>query len=193
MIKFSLTVGASVLFGWLFLAIWRWLRRRRSTENLLRRVVDVGFWSNDGVCRYCGQFSVTYDEHHAHCLSKDLIEWAKARGIDPGAEADIFPDEPRGEPRKPLPPERPATAEEIAEAKKRLEQFIESANVLRTAFNQHVVDPVPISDEERARIAAQFAPHDFDVFLKCGRCGHDMRDKLGPTHCPVTPASEAKP
>lgn len=52
MTRFSLTVAVSMILGWLFLTIWRSVRRWRSTENLMRSVVYAGFWSNDGVCHY---------------------------------------------------------------------------------------------------------------------------------------------
>lgn len=50
------------------------------------------------------------------------------------------------------------TPEEIAENKKRMAEFIETANALKNAITYHVAGPVQLSDEERARIAAAGAP-----------------------------------
>lgn len=167
-----------------------WFTRKRNTEDLLRGVIYAGFWSNDGVCHYCGRFSTTYNEHHAGCLAEELITWAKDNGIDPDAEEDVFLEELIREPREPLPPERPQTAEEIAEAKKRSEEVREALDALRTTYNHHVVEPVNLSDEESAKLSAQYAPHDYSEDLHCRRCGAEKKEYWpgfgdGRTHCEI--------
>lgn len=159
-----------------------WFTRKRSTEDLLRGVIYAGFWSNDGVCHYCGRFSTTYNEHHAGCLVEELIAWAKDHGIDPDAEEDVFLEELAREPPQPLPPERPPTAEEIAESKKRSEEVRKSLSALRTTYNHHVAEPVNLS--------AQYAPHDYSEDLHCRRCGAGKKDYWpgfgeGRTHCEI--------
>lgn len=162
----------------IFKAIRNWFSRKRSAEDLLRGVIYAGFWSNDGVCHYCGRFSPAYNEHHAGCLVDELIAWAKDHGIDPDADEERFLVDLTAEPRTAWesPAERPLTAEEIAEAKKRAEGVRESMVALKTTWNNHIVEPAQISDEERAKIATQYAPHDYGDTFHCRRCGKAQKE-----------------
>lgn len=164
----------------LLTTIRRWLSRKPSAHDLLRQVIN-----EDGidVDRFCTCSATEDDEHAGDCLVSELVEWAMDYPNPPLAAVEYVPPPPR----LPLAADT-RTAEEIAEDEKRMAGFIETVNALKIAMNHHVVEPVQLSDEERAKIAAGIAPHDFDYHLICRRCGSAMRDvQPGPTHCAITP------
>ena len=131
----------------LLMTIRRWFSRKPSAHKLLRQVID-----EVDIDRFCTCGANEDDECGTGCLTLDLVDWARDY---PPAPVEYLPPPPR----HPPPPERMLTPEEIAENKKRMAEFIETANALKNAINYHVAGPVQLSDEERARIAAEFVSH----------------------------------
>jgi len=131
----------------LLTTIRRWFSRKPSAHELLRQVID-----EVNIDRFCTCGASEDDECDTGCLTLDLVEWARDY---PRPPAEYLPPPPR----EPPPPRRLLTPEEIAENKKRMAEFIETANALRTAYNDHLAEPVELTDGERARIAAEFVSH----------------------------------
>lgn len=159
--------------------IRRWFARKPSAHALLRQVIN-----EDGidVDRFCTCTANEDDEHSAGCLVSKLVEWTLdyPESVQKQDECIAPPDRPAP------PPAPPLTPEEIEENKKRMTQFVETVNALKTAINHYIVEPVKMSDEDRMRTVDEYAPHDFDVHLRCRRCGAAMRDVTpGPSHCAV--------